>query len=440
MQNKRNIFAILIVVVSILWQSCAPTTVTRTRSAQQYRTDILKYKAFIKQNPNNPTGYLELGIISLELKNYSMAKKLLTKAYKFNKKNGKTLYYLGQLFEKQDKKKTALKIYKQYNLVSRISPFRSQMSIRFETLNREIIRSEMQQLLAQEQSLNISNIHPKSVAVFPFTYQGDDDSFAPLGIGIGEMMITDLSQVNGMKVIERIRLQAMFNEISMGQSGMVEEGTAPRFGKLLGAAKIVHGNYDVSNKKNVEFNVGFWDVKDNYFPDLSTQKDVLKNLFKMEKDLVFSLLNEMNIVLSVQERMKIQEIPTKNLQAFLTYCMGLQMENNGNFGQAAKFFQQAKQIDPDFKQASQKIETSQSLIAATQTGEFDFTVGTSTPSTAIAATTTDLVNSRLTNISSSIGTIFVPGQDSRESAQEASHSGAEVLGDLPLPPAPPIRR
>jgi tetratricopeptide (TPR) repeat protein len=400
----------------------------------------MKFKSYVKQNPNNPTGYLELGIISMELKNYSMAKKLLTKAYKFNKKNGKTLYYLGQLFEKLDQKKSALRIYNQYDLVSFTSPFRRQMSIRYETLNREIIRSEMQQLLAQEQNLNITNIPPKSVAVFPFTYQGKDDSFAALGIGIGEMMITDLSQVNGMIVIERIRLQTMFNEISMGQSGMVEEGTAPRFGKLLGAAKIVHGNFDVSDKKNVEFNVGFWDVKDNYFPDLSNKKDVLKNLFKMEKDLVFSLLNEMNISLTVQERMKIQEIPTKNLQAFLTYCMGLQMENNGNFGQAAKFFQQAKQIDPDFKKASQKIETSQSLVTATQTGEFDFSSGTSTPSTAIAATTTDLVNSRLTNISSSIGTIFVPGQDNRESAQEASHSGVEVLGDLPLPPAPPIRR
>ncbi len=440
MQNKRNILIFLIFAGSIFWSSCSPTNVNLKRSNAQYRADILKYKSFIKQNPKNPVGYLELGIISLDLKNYAMAKKLLSRAYRFNKKNGKTLYFLGQLFEKQNRKKTALKLYEQYNLVSPLSPFRKQMSIRYETLNREIIRSEMKQLLAQEKNLNIANISPKSVAVFPFAYQGKDKLFAALGTGIGEMMITDLSQVNGLKVIERIRLQTMFNEISMGQSGMVEEGTAPRFGKLLGAAKIVHGNYNVSNKKNVQFNVGFWDVKQNYFPDLVSQRDVLRNLFKMEKDLVFSLINEMGIQLSAKERIKIQEIPTKNLQAFLAYSMGLEMENAGNFGQAAKYFQQAKQLDPNFKKAIQKVETSQSLIAASQTGELNFALSSPTVGAGATAKKSDLVNSRLTNISASIGTVFVPGQDSRESAQEASHSGVEVLGDLPLPPPLPARR
>jgi len=415
LQNKRNILIFLIFAGSIFWSSCSPTNVNLKRSNAQYRADILKYKSFIKQNPKNPVGYLELGIISLDLKNYAMAKKLLSRAYRFDKKNGKTLYFLGQLFEKQNRKKTALKLYEQYNLVSPLSPFRKQMSIRYETLNREIIRSEMKQLLAQEKNLNIANISPKSVAVFPFA-------------------------VNGLKVIERIRLQTMFNEISMGQSGMVEEGTAPRFGKLLGAAKIVHGNYNVSNKKNVQFNVGFWDVKQNYFPDLVSQRDVLRNLFKMEKDLVFSLINEMGIQLSAKERIKIQEIPTKNLQAFLAYSMGLEMENAGNFGQAAKYFQQAKQLDPNFKKAIQKVETSQSLIAASQTGELNFALSSPTVGAGATAKKSDLVNSRLTNISASIGTIFVPGQDSRESAQEASHSGVEVLGDLPLPPPLPARR
>ncbi|MBC8184103.1 hypothetical protein H8E88_23675 [candidate division KSB1 bacterium] len=439
MHNKRNIFVIFILVASVFWQSCAPTNVNRKRSTKQYRADILRYKFFVKQNPSDATGFLELGIISLELQNYAYAKKLLSKAYRLDRKNGKTLYFLGQLFEKQSNNTAALKIYKLYNDVSLLSPYRKQMSLRYETLNRELIRSEMQQLLAQEKNLNVADISPKSVAVFPFTYQGENKTFAELGIGIGEMMITDLSQVNGLKVIERIRLQAMFNEISMGQSGMVEEGTAPRFGKLLGAAKIVHGNYDVSDKNNVELNVGFWDVKDNYFPGLSNQKDGLRNLFKMEKDLVFSLLNEMNIVLTVQERMKIQEIPTKNLQAFLNYCKGLQMENRGDFGQAAKFFEQAKKIDPDFKKAEQKVETNQLLATAGQTGLYEFALSSPVPSTGKAATTNDLVNSRLTNISSNIGTIFVPGQDSRESVQEATHSGVEVLGDLDLPPKPPER-
>ena len=441
MKNIKSIVVITLVVLgSFLWQSCAPTNVSRKRSDARYRTDINKYQTMAKNNPNDATGFLELGVISFELGKYPMAKKLLTRAYRLDNKNAKAMFYLGQLFEKQNQKKTALQIYKRYSMCSPLSSFRKQMSLRYEVLNREIIRTEMQQMLAQEQNLNITDIPPKSVAVFPFSYQGDDKTYSTLGIGIGEMMITDLSQVKGLTVIERIRLQAMVNEISLAQSGMVDETTAPRFGKLLGAAKIVHGNFDVSDKKNVKFNVGFWDVKQNYFPELTSQSDVMRNLFKMEKDMVFSLINNMGIVITAEERNKIQQIPTKNLQAFLSYCAGLEMENAGNFNQAAKLFQKAKQIDPDFKQAEEKIETSQTLVEASQMGEFDFALGSDFASTGAATTKTDLVNNRLNNISTSIGTIFVPGQDSRESAQEATHSGAEVLGDLPLPPAPPDRR
>jgi len=438
LRNLQDIILSLLIFALLCLQNCATTGVSGKRSSAQYRADILKYKSLVKQNPNDATGYIELSVISLELGNMSMAKKLIARAYQLDQTNPKMLFYLGQIFEKLNQKKNAVKFYKQYRQVPLTSPYRRQMSMRYEVLNREIIQSELQQMLAQEANLNIADIPPKSVAVFPFSYQGQDQTYAALGTGIGEMMITDLGQVNGLKVIERIRLQAMMNEMSLSQSGLVDESTAPRFGKLLGAAKIVHGNYDVVKKNNVQFEVGFWDVTKNYFPPLTSQRDVMSNLFKLEKDLVFSLISDLGFELSAQEKIKIQQIPTKNLQAFLSYCTGLEMENSGQFNEAATAFQKAIQIDPTFKNANEKIESNQSLAAASQSGQLDAALVSLASRIAPATTKTDLVNNRLTNISASIGTIFIPGPDRRESAQEASHSGVEVLGDLPLPPAPPI--
>ena len=423
-------------MIGLILQSCSLVKVNQKRPTSEYRKEILKYKNRIKKNLNDANAYLELGVISYELKNYVLARKLLIKSYRLNSDDPKNLLYLGMTLEQENRKKIALALYKKYTKVSRISPYRKQLATRYQVLNREIIHNEMKRLITQEKNLSVANISPKSVAVFPFTYRGRDKKFAALGIGIGEMMITDLSQVNGLKVIERIRLQTMLNEISMGQSGMVEESTAPRFGKLLGAAKIVHGNYDILDNKNLQMDVAFWDVKKNYFPDLTSQKDALRNIFRMEKDMVFSLIHEMGIELSAEEKIKIQQIPTKSMQAFLSYCMGLEMENAGQFNKAAKYFQQAVQKDPNFKNAGQQIETSQTLAAVSKTEGIDLNFGSQIATTSPIATTDDLVNNRLKNISASIGTVFVPGQDSRKPVQEARQSGVEIFEDLPLPLAP----
>jgi len=436
---KRH-FILYFALLGLILQSCSFVKINQKRPTSEYRKDIIKYKTLIKKNPQDDKAYLELGVISYELHNYAFAKKLLTKSFRLNSADPKTLFYLGKILEEGNKKTIALKLYKRYTKVSRISPYRKQLAMRYQILNREIIHDEMKRLISQEQNLSVANISPKSVAVFPFTYQGRDKRFAALGTGIGEMMITDLSQVNNLKVIERIRLQTMLNEISMGQSGMVKESTAPRFGKLLGAAKIVHGDYDILDNKNLQMDVAFWDVKKNYFPGLTSQKDALRNIFKMEKDMVFSLIHEMGIELSAKEKIKIQQIPTKSMQAFLSYCMGLEMEDAGQFNKAAKYFQQAVQKDPNFKKAAQQIETNQTLAAVSKTEGIDLNLGLQIATTSSVATTGDLVNSRLNNISASIGSVFMPGQDSRKPVQEASQSDVEIFGDLPLPPAQPIRR
>ena len=201
-------------------------------------------------------------------------------------------------------------------------------------------------------------------------------------------------------------------------------------------------NTDILNKKNLEFAIGYWDVLKNRFPDLTSQRDVLKNLFKMEKDLVFGMIAEMGIELTPNETAKIQRIPTKNIQAFLAYCTGLEMEDTGNYTAAVQYYQNAVTIDPGFEKAGQKVEESQALIAAgTAAGDIDVPItGQPLATTSTSVATSNLVNNRLHNLANSIGTMFVPGRDSRESPQEASRAGRVGCGALTLAPSPPIRR
>lgn len=440
MIRKYFFWAFIFAIIGSLWLGCATTGSSR-RSTAQYKKELATHIQRIKSNPRDAEAYREIGAIAYELKKYPLARKFLTKAYKFNPKDGKTLYFLGLTLEAQNQFKLALQVYRKYQSLAQLSSYRSLMAGRYELVNRELIRQEMKQLLAQENQLSNSRISPVAIAIFPFSYYGKDKKYSSLGKGISEMMITDLSQVKGLHLIERVRLQALMEEIGLGQTGLIKENSAPRFGKLLGAGKIVHGSFDLLSKKKVQFNAAFWDILKNKFPPPAKEADNLKNIFRIEKDLVFSLLDDMGILLTPEERARIQQIPTKNIQAFLAYCQGLEMEDRGNFAKAAQFFQKAVRLDPHFGQAKKKQSSAKMVQLAVRGAAPLKPVKSISPSTSgsIEFTKTDLIKNRLNNLTTNIGTIFIPGQDSRKSAQEATEVGANILIGLPLPPDPPNR-
>ncbi len=440
MIRKYFFWAFIFAITISLWLGCAATR-TSQRSPAQYKAELATYIQRIKSNPRDSEAYREIGIIGYELKKYSLARKFLVKAYKFNPQDGRTLYFLGLTLEAQNQLKLALQVYRKYQSLAQLSSYRSLMAGRYELVNRKLIRQEMKQLIAQEKQLSTSRISPVGIAVFPFSYYGKDKKYASLGKGISEMMITDLSQVKGLHPIERVRLQALMEEIGLGQTGLIKEDSAPRFGKLLGAGKIVHGSFDILSKKKVQFNAAFWDILKNKFPQPIKEADALKNIFRIEKDLVFSLLNDMGILLTPEEKAKIQQIPTKNIRAFMAYCQGLEMEDRGDFAKAAQFFQKAVRLDPNFGQAKKKQSSAKMLQLAVRGATPPKYAKTISPSTVSSTefTKTDLIKDRLNNLTTSIGTIFIPGQDSRKPTQEAAEVGADILIGLPLPPDPPNR-
>jgi hypothetical protein len=312
------------------------------------------------------------------------------------------------------------------------------MEGRYVKLTRAVVSQEMQLLLQNEEQLTVQRLAPKTVAVFPLTYHGTDRRFQPLGKGLAEMITIDLGQVNELTLLERLRLQTLIDEMERSQGVMFDRESAPRFGKLLSAGRIIAGSFDVLADKQLQVDMMSWDIVNQNFPDAVSQRDALNNLFRLEKEIVFGVLEEMQIELTQEERENIQRIPTQNLLAFLAYCRGLEQEDGGDFQRAAKSYQEAFKLDPAFRPAQIKSEATESLLqtAGTQIEVLDQLASVESPETSSTTETQDLVSSRLDNLSSSIGSNFVPGQDSRKAGEEASESGAD-LGELAEPPPPP---
>jgi tetratricopeptide (TPR) repeat protein len=227
-------------------------------------------------------------------------------------------------------------------------------------------------------------------------------------------------------------------ELQLAQTDIVDKQTAPRVGKLLGAGRIIAGSFDVLQKNQVQVELMSWDVINGEYPDALNQTDALPNLFKMEKDLVFDVIEKMGIELTFQERERIQRIPTQNMRAFLAYCNGLEKEDAGQFEAAVKSYQQAFDLDPNFKTAEGKAEAAEGADQAGGSSDEILNQIATVEQTEAPPTVSphDLANTRLENLGNNIGSNFIPGQENRKATEEASSSGAD-LGELPKPPRPP---
>ncbi|HPG38321.1 MAG TPA: CsgG/HfaB family protein [bacterium] len=416
-------------------------------AAPDYRKEMVKLSQAIKQNPKNAGALRDLGVICIKTEKYRNAETFLEKAYHYDPTDAKTQYYYGLSLEYNGKVDEALTIYRHYTDISRLSPYRKLMRSHYDIISRDLAKQEARQVLGNEQLMAPENLAPDMLAVFPLQYRGDNEEYKNLGIGLGEMLITDLSQVPGISLVERIRLNSLMEEVALGQSGMVKEGTAPEYGKLLGAGKVVTGYYDIFDNDNLQVNLEFRDYIKQKPPLKARSANTLKELFLLEKKVVLGIVATMGIELTPEEKKKILYIPTKNLQAFLAYCNGLERQDAGQPAQAESFFRQAVELDPKFEAGREKIEETEtiSMIQSSSRDELlasidkmDRSGSTTQVSDAGQPGAQNLLNDRLQTMANNSGAQFIPGQETRKSTEEAITSGAGGDIGINIPPTLPI--
>jgi len=61
--------------------------------------------------------------------------------------------------------------------------------------------------------------------------------------GIAAIVIADLTQVPGLKVLEREKVQKLLAEMRLGESGLTENSTAVRTGRMMRAEKVIVGSF-----------------------------------------------------------------------------------------------------------------------------------------------------------------------------------------------------
>ena len=106
------------------------------------------------------------------------------------------------------------------------------------------LQEEVKLAVAREKEISSLPPEPGTIAIHPFVNR-KDPTYAALSKGIAAMVISDLSKVPGLKVLERQKVQRLVDELKLSESGLVDEAEAVRGGRMMRAERVVVGSFGV---------------------------------------------------------------------------------------------------------------------------------------------------------------------------------------------------
>ncbi len=429
MKKIKFLFPAGALLLMLVLNSCSSGSLMD--NPEMYKNQVRGWIDRTLADPKDFEALKDLSIYYMQTHDNDKARYYLGEALDINPDDPELIFYKGLNLEFYNEQGKASAYYARYKEVPEDSPFREMLEGRYLWIKRQENYSDIKLLIQNENDISVQKISDSTMAVFPLIYQGTNKEYAPLSRGFSEMVSIDLAKLKEIRILERVRIQAVLDELKLAQSDAVDQSTAPRVGKILKAGIIVSGDYDVTDNGDFNINLGSWEVPTSQRKSWVNKSGSLKDLFLLQKQVVFAFLQENGFHLTQEEKENIAYIPTQNLEAFLAYSKGLLQEDAGNFQQAGQFFNQASQMDPGFKDAGNKLHSSQSL--GKSGGSKENLVATLRKTAPVVKNEMiNLAASRRENLGSNIVSNFVQGIDSRSPAQEVI-----VTQDLPSPPPPP---
>jgi TolB-like protein len=209
--------------------------------------------------------------------------------------------------------------------------------------------------VAEENSLS-APVGKNTIAVLYFRNGTGDPSLDPMRKGIPLLLVTDLSGVAGLSVIERTRLQALTEETDLGATGLVEGGTAPRVGKLLGARWLVGGEIGREKPSRIDLVSNVADVPTGTMSGKTSAGGEIEQLFEVEKELLFGLLKLVDVKVSPEEEQRLRKPCSKSATALAALFLGVDAGDRGELDKAEGYYRKALQIDPGVCIASDALK------------------------------------------------------------------------------------
>lgn len=197
--------------------------------------------------------------------------------------------------------------------------------------------------------------HAKTIAISYFDNSSGDAKYNALSKGIADMLITDLSKVKGVTIVEREKLEKLIQEIKLGQSKYFDQSTAQKLGKGLGAQNILTGSFYVLDNV-VRLDARLIDVQTGgviFAEQVSGNKN---NFFALHQQLANLLAKNINVPYSPDLSGLYKAGEEVTLKEVVNYSNALELQDVGMSTDAKQILEKTIKENPKFRFAKNKLE------------------------------------------------------------------------------------
>lgn len=306
--------------------------------------------------PDDPLAVTRIGVAYFQAGRLDLARDVLATALILDPEAFSAALHLGLAHEGLGDFVAARQAYDRARGMRVTRGQRGEVEHRLTLMGRLELAADARRAVAAERDLGALAPLPNTVAVLPFRYLGSNEELRPLERGLTHLIVSDLAKVSRLTVLERERVQAVLDELALVTNGDVDEATAARSGRILGAAQVVHGVVrELNGGGSVAIDAQIVGTAGGEVSASGSGTDRLQRLLDLQKAIVFDLLDQLGIVPTPAERRAIGERPTADLQAFLAFSRGLEAQDRGEFVTARRHFDAAVGQDAGFGAAQERV-------------------------------------------------------------------------------------
>jgi TolB-like protein len=197
----------------------------------------------------------------------------------------------------------------------------------------------------------------KIVAISYFDNTSGLEKYNPLSKGLADMLITDLSNVKSIQIVEREKLESLLKEIDLGEGKFIDPNTAQKLGRGLGAEYILTGAF-LSIDPMMRIDARIMEVATGKIIGAEEVTGQSNNFFDLEKKLAELLIKHLNIKASLTKPVK-KDI---DIDAILNYSEAIDLDDKGFKEEATNILQQTIDDFPEFSLAQEKLDQIKKLI------------------------------------------------------------------------------
>lgn len=195
----------------------------------------------------------------------------------------------------------------------------------------------------------------ETIAISYFDNNSRLPMYDPLKKGISDMLITDLSKVKGITIVERARLDMLLKEIKLGESKYFDPATTQKLGKGLGARFMLSGSFTVLGN-SMRIDAHLIDVQSGAITTAEQITGETSKALELIKQLGRKVASILQVPPSPALTVLNQKEPNVALTALVAYSNAIELQDQGRNQEAEKILAKTVQEYPQFKVAKSKLD------------------------------------------------------------------------------------